>query len=121
MRKASMVLGIIGGSISILYTLFLIFTTLLIGSLGPTPGAFRLHLTAGGVILLIVGLLLLAGGGLGLAGGIIVPKRNVLAGVFMLVSSVFGVMTCVSFILLLLGGIFALVKEQPPAPPLSNT
>ena len=38
----------------------------------------------------------------------------------MLIASVFGIMTCVSFILLLLGGIFALVKERAPLSPVET-
>ena len=125
MRKASMVLGIIGGAICILYILFLIlivcFSTLAV----PFPtgesawGGGGMNVDTAGwltqvIPIIALGILLLVGG-LGLAGGIIVKKRNVLGGVFMLVASVFGIVTCVSFILLLLGGIFALVKERPSA------
>jgi hypothetical protein len=63
------------------------------------------------------GILGLIGGVLGLIGGILVPKNNVLAGVFMLVGGVLTFSGCITFILLVLGGIFALVKGKEPLVP----
>ena len=62
---------------------------------------------------------------LGLTGALLVKKNNVLAGVLMLVGCAMALFTFfgfLGFLLMLLGGIFALVKDssQPQAANVSN-
>ena len=59
-----------------------------------------------------LGIVVLIGGVLGLVGGLLVNKNNVLAGVLMLIGGVMIIYLVLLFILLLLGGIFALVKDN---------
>ena len=144
MKRAAMVLGIVGGSLAILISLFYLLTFGFIYSIGPTehfeyksdeefgpgggewdsfqdtadysPFARNSDFYSALPLLLFFGLGII-GGGLGLAGGILVPKKSVLGGVFMCVAAVLTALFCVTFIVLLLGGIFALVKgKDGPAP-----
>lgn len=147
MKKAAMVLGIIGGALTILISLFYIIMFAALGTLTgtdfdyfeysndifdtsmktyqevslinaatPIDQAGAAASMASFICIFIFGFILL-GGGLGLAGGILAEKKSVMAGVFMLVASVLSVFYCITFILLLLGGIFALVKSRDTAPP----
>jgi len=126
MKKAAMVLGIVGGSLAILialvYLLIGIISAATFTALSGVEGFDRYGGYQAGdfatYLPLFAGVILgFLGGGLGLAGGILVPKRNVMAGVFMLVGSVVTALYCITFILLVLGGIFALVKEKENATP----
>jgi hypothetical protein len=144
MKKAAMVLGIIGGSLAILISLFYVLAFGMHINVGPSsysseeysyseeygsrewdtpwsepeytpdfnPGASRDFSTTALVLLVIMIIPGMAGGGLGIAGGILAEKKNVMAGVFMCVGAVITALFCITFILLLLGGIFALVKGK---------
>ncbi len=112
MRTASMVLGIIGGVVVMLWGLLnCMITNFVLISLGDVANAILL-----GTVLCI-----LAAGVPGLVGGIIVKRKNIAAGVLMIVSavlSIFAFLNIVAIILFTLGAIFALIKEQPkPAVP----
>ena len=67
-----------------------------------------------GVILILCGMA-------GIVGGIIVKKQNIAAGIVMLVASIPALVTVLGILpglLLLTGGIFALVKEKEPSVPI---
>jgi len=147
MRKASMILGIIGGVIAILVSLFAILGGMAVRTVMPemmeqmpeimeeleTQDGYTVDMsdmpnseefetasnfaggifTGLGVVILIVGIL-------GIVGGAIVKKNNVVAGVLMLIAcviSIFTVWGLFAFLPLLLGGIFALVKDNSTAQP----
>lgn len=138
MKKASRVLGIVGGSLSFLMALLCVIGGLVFMSadsgffkeifsqmydeMGYSTN-FMLSWTADimGVMLIIFGVLKVVCGVLGLIGGLKVNKNNVTAGVLMIVAAgVSLIMTggWIATILFTLGGIFALVRErQPVAPP----
>ena len=66
-------------------------------------------------VIVILGIVSIVGGGLAIAGGIIVRKKNVMGGVFMLVGGVMSAVTVygiLSMIVLILGGIFAFVPDK---------
>ncbi len=137
MRKASMILGIIGGVVAILVALLAISGGVFFNTAYPeimdkleSEGAYTVELeqAAGfeegtrlaGQLFMGIGYVILAAGVMGLIGGIVVNKNNILAGVLMLISSVvtlFTVWAILSFILFLLGGIFALVKDSSDVQP----
>ena len=110
MRTASMILGIIGGTLTMLWGLInVLITGVLLSELFPTAVTVLL-----GTVLGILG-----AGVPGLVGGIIVKRKNVAAGVLMIVSaalSIFAYFNFISIILFVLGAIFALIKEQPVNP-----
>ncbi len=149
MRTASMVLGIVGGVLALLFAIiYLISGAFVSGSANiiddytnfnngefsddffdsyddgtfsyefdVNPGAIVDYgIQAAAVWLWISGVLSIIGGVLGIIGGAQVKKKNVMAGVFMLVGGVLSVFTGVGFIsmvVLVVGGILALVKEKP--------
>lgn len=140
MRKASSVLGIVGGALSLLMALLCVIGGILLmtmdsGSLrslffsmsermdfGPR---FLLDWSAyiGGIVLIVFGVIKAACGVLGLVGGLKVKTNNITAGVLMIVAAGVSLLLTAGWlatILLTLGGIFALVKEKPVAPPLPS-
>lgn len=138
MRKASKVLGIVGGAVSLLAALLciiggIIFMTTDTGMFADLFDNMYMDMgfasnmimswTAGilGIVLIVIGVLNAVGGVLGLVGGLMVDKKNVTAGVLMIVSAGLSLLLSgnwLTMILCTLGGIFALVKEKPPVPPL---
>lgn len=68
---------------------------------------------ARGVVWIIAGLVVV-GGVLGIVGGALVKRNNVLGGIFMLVAAFLGSPVVIPFIVLLIGGILALINEKPP-------
>ncbi len=138
MKTASMVMGIIGGSLALLIALFLILggAAFLNRSLWEfdsgyddwewnTREAMDAGRNVGGGLFITFGVLSAIGGAMGLIAGIIVKKSNVAAGVLMIISAVICLIVFfnfVSMILFILGAVFAFVKEKPqyaaqPYPP----
>ncbi len=137
MKKASMVLGIIGGAISFLAALAIIIFGILLLSINTnfvmdicrsfnvkpfflTDDIFNLSTSIAGIVLIIWGVINAACGVLGLVGGTMVQKNSTTAGILMIVAA--GISLVLSFnwlsmTLFTLGGIFALVKEKPPVAP----
>jgi hypothetical protein len=116
MKTASMVLGIVGGALSLLGAVYLavfgtmIFSTLenMTGSLNVGERVFDIVKTIYTIMSIPMGI----GGILGLIGGIIVKKKNTAGGVLMIIGTV------LTFsMLMLLGAIFAFVKEKQPVYP----
>jgi hypothetical protein len=136
MKTASMVLGIIGGAISIIFGLLLILGGVSFMDDGLwedvydyTDGYEKMSLQAAaiqsptgifGTLFLSMGISAVAAGALGIAGGCIVKKKNIAAGVMMIIAaaiSVFAFFNLITVILFILGGVFALKKEPPAMPP----
>ena len=129
MKNTSMVLGIIGGGIAILFGLFLMLGGMMYlntstwenmynASTGMSDAISKSQYiqltTTGGAVFLGFGIESVVAGALGLIGGIIVKKKNVAAGVMMLIAAGLSVLVffnVASMILFILGGIFALKKE----------
>jgi len=129
MKNTSMVLGIIGGGIAILFGLFLMFGGMMYLNTSTWQNIYNASeglrnsiseseyiqlATTGGAVFLGFGIASVIAGALGLIGGIIVKKNNVAAGVIMLIAAGLSVLVffnVVSMILFILGGIFALKKE----------
>lgn len=107
MRTASMVLGIIGCIVVMLWGLInFIITGFPVMSVDVAVAA----------ALLGVGICIFGAGILGLIGGIIVKRKNVAAGVVMIIAavlSIFSFFNVIAIILFVLGAIFALVREKP--------
>lgn len=137
MRKASMVLGIIGGVTAILIGLLIISGSIVFMSvmMDEITGSddfqsyneqeqeeyYEESVNPESVIRLIEtfyviwGVLILISGILGVVGAALVNRKNVLAGALMLVGCAISLFTFwgfIAFLLMLLGGIFALVKDS---------
>ena len=128
MRKASMVLGIIGGAISLLGALSSIIVGFVMksdtGFLSDLfnrvcSGFFNITTDIWGVVMIVTGVIQIVCGVLGLVGGLTVNKKHVTAGVMMIVAAGISLLITgwLAMILFTLGGIFALVKEKPPVAP----
>lgn len=141
MRTASMVLGIVGGCIALIIALFVIFGGIVFVTFIPNfeYSEFYSEFESdndfhddfnfneemqessrfGGMIFLIMGSVFFVCGVLGIIGGILVKKKNILSGIFMIISAAVFFFTfwgIIAAILLLLGGIFALVNERNDIP-----
>lgn len=140
MRKASHVLGLVGGCLALvcafLYVLGGIFLLAgggnfineilrMAGGFGRVPRFpfdwLRGSLVGfGAIIIIFLGIMHAASGILGVIGARSIEKNNIQAGVLMLVGAGLSLLSGIGFIpmvLLLLGGIFALVKEKTPLSP----
>lgn len=154
MRTASMVLGIVGGVLAIIFAIIFIMSGavmstgvdvvndldgLVVDIEGEDGNSVHVDLTensselfdtmAGSMVraaqtwIWIAAILSLVGAVLAIIGGAVVKKKNVLAGIFMIIAAVLCLFTGLGFIatiVLILSAIFAFVKDnsQPqPAPP----
>ena len=136
MKKASHILGLIGGVLALVCAaacmviglLIVLFAPALAGVIasflhGPEanlPGLFGLFTQIGGIAVIIAGLAMAAVGVLALVGARHVGRNNVKAGVLMLVAAGLSLLTgygWVITVLCVLGGVFALVKEKAPDAP----
>jgi hypothetical protein len=138
MKKASHILGLIGGILALVAAGACIIVGLLIAVLAPglaglisgfvhgpeiqLPSLFGLFSQIGGIAIIIVGLVSTAIGVLALVGAKNVDTNSTKAGVLMLVAGGLALFTSIGWpitVLCVLGGIFALVKEKTPdcAPP----
>lgn len=138
MKIASLVLGIIGGVLAIIFAIVFIAGGALMGSL--TQGIDKLSAqmeaqgwevvkdetastlvsNAAGVAagtLWLIGIAGIVGAVLGIVGGALAKKQSVIAGILMLVAAIpsfftgFGVIASVLFIV---GGIFAFIPQKSP-------
>lgn len=151
MKTAAKVLGIVGGALAIIFSLWMVLGLWIANSYvgqtgvldeaiqeaqdqlqddlhgqeipgmenfsGSFPNFFTNVYNLSMGIVLIFGIIGLLGGACGLVGGLLVNKNNILAGVLMLVGGVLTFSGCFTFIILVLGGIFALVKgKENPSP-----
>ncbi len=149
MRKASMVLGIVGGTIGLLFAVLLIFGGLAYINLAPhnitlyphdvpnswdvlTDNDFDVFAFDGlndffddfyyetlitdravmGTVFMVLGVCTAIAGVLGLVGGLIVKKKNVAAGVLMIIAAVLSFFNIISMVLFVLGGVFALMRDR---------
>ncbi len=137
MRVASMVLGIVGGVLAIITAIVFIVMGGVMASLnndidfdiqienrgfpfdrhsfwmsGNSDDMALTVFHSMGIIFLIAGSVSLAGGVLGIVGGSIVKKKNVPAGVLLIIAAVL----CAS-VLFTLAAIFALVHDKKNPPP----
>jgi hypothetical protein len=129
MRIASMTLGILGGIIALTLSLLLLMGGISFLNAGmwenmydssgelqdimPESEFIKQNASAG-TVFLATGICSAVAGILGLTGGIIVRKKHVAAGVMMIIASVlslFGFLNVLSMILLILGGVFALIRD----------
>jgi|GEM_PF-1522359 len=155
MKTASLVLGIIGGVLAIIFAIITMAGGAFMGGaagyiqgtdeFGSTMDELTDQLEAEGFViedgdvnfdalddainygagavatgLYIAGILGIVGGILAIVGGALAKKKNVLAGIFMLVAAVPSFFTFLGFlasIVLIIGGILALIPEKQSAPP----
>lgn len=141
MRKASHVLGLVGGCLALVCACLYVLGGIFLLAGGGNFINEIIHMTRGfanvprfpfdwlggslvgfgAVIIIFLGIMHVASGILGVVGARSIEKNNIQAGVLMLVGAGLSLLSGFGFIpmvLLLLGGIFALVKEKTPiAPP----
>ena len=138
MKKASSILGIVGGALSLFGALLCVVGGILIMCLNSSgiwnfvrrfdvdipffgAGLFDWSLNIVGIVVIIFGMLKAGCGVLGLIGGTMVKKNTVTAGVLMIVAAGVSLVLTGGFfsmVLFTLGGIFALIKEKPQAAPM---
>lgn len=135
MRTPSMVLGIIGGVIAILFGLFMVLggvvflddswwdetydTGVVYDGIAYQSYETAESDTIAAAVFITLGACSVASGVLGLAGGCIVKKKNRTAGVMMIIAAVLsaiGFFNLISVVLFILGAVFALKKEPQPMP-----
>ncbi|MBN2878805.1 MAG: DUF4064 domain-containing protein [Clostridia bacterium] len=119
MRKASVILGIIGGGIAILLALSFIIQCIKFNHMDfianqdiPFNEIEQMSISCYFVGIAYV---VLAAGLLGVVGGAIAKNNTKIAGIFMIIASIITLITLLSIIacpLLLLGGIFALTDDK---------
>lgn len=127
MRKTSMILGIIGGVIAIIIALFVIGGGIFLRNVPEImENAHNLRIAERvasrgmsydimGSLTIIVGVVILLNGVLGIVGGSMVREHNTAGGIMMLVAGFVSFITgwaIISFVLFLIGGIFAFVKDD---------
>ena len=127
MRKTSMILGIIGGVIAIIIALFVIGGGIFLRNVPEImENAHNLRIAERvasrgmsydimGSVTIIVGVVILLNGVLGIVGGSMVREHNTAGGIMMLVAGFVSFITgwaIISFVLFLIGGIFAFVKDD---------
>jgi len=132
MRTASMVLGIVGGCIALIFVLIAVFGAVMFTTVIPEienselfseniddmdsyDKGFIESTRIGGTMFSVMGGVMFLCAVLGIVGGALAKKKNVAAGVLMLVGAVisfFSVWGIFFAVLLLLGGIFALVRDR---------
>jgi hypothetical protein len=124
-----MVLGIIGGALSLVGALSSIAIGIVMNSeIGffadlfnkVYSGFFNITADTWGIVMIVCGAAQAICGVLGLVSGLTVKKKNITAGVLMIIAAVVSLLITgwLAMILFTLGGVFALVKEKPPVPPL---
>ena len=149
MRTASTVLSIIGGTLAIIIAVFLFFGGVMLKTVAPTIKNLDLEgveycayndsvrsmyfdeettkeffenvTDRVGFLSIIAGWALFVSATLGIVGGILAKKKNVLAGILMIVGALLSIFTLVGILpglLLIAGGILAIIKDpKKPAPP----
>ena len=139
MRKASMVLGIVGGSICLFVALIFAFVLFLglaafpdieyyfdgsdtIENMSLALSAPMLPVADTETETFVLGMLpffisAFVAGGLGIAGGIIVRKKNIASGVMFIIAAISSFYIFVSMVCFILAAIFAFVKDRPKPRP----
>ena len=124
MRKASMVLGIIGGAMALaLSALFIGYNIYLMTVWGNDETALQgAAYTAAMIDILLPGFIAAAAGILGLIGAFIVKKKHMTSGVLMIIGTAISIyimfllssfVFIVSIVLLIIASVFALMPERP--------
>ncbi len=151
MKTASLVLGIIGGALAIIFGIIFIVSGLAVNSLFGTTDAldntldqlsdqleadglaidssdidlsnvddaYNAAIGTGITMIYVVGILSIVGAVLGIVGGAMVKKNNIVAGILMLVAAVpsfFTGLGIIASIVFIIGGILALVSGKTAAP-----
>lgn len=120
MRKASMILGIVGGVIAVLISLFLIFVVSPKAPQILSSQNFSYYSQTIPMdefvkivqdIYTALGITGIIGGVLGFVGGILVKRKNVIAGVLMIIGTL---LSCINP-LILVGAILAFIREKHPS------
>lgn len=143
MRTASLVLGIVGGVLAIIFAIVFMVSGAFFFSVASGEaegiaievndvsidvdeaafgGADEASIVVGAAsgFFWIIGILSIIGAVLGIVGGALAKKKNVVAGILMIVAAVPSFFTGIGFIasiLFIIGGIFALVPESKPVQP----
>ncbi len=128
MRKASMILGIIGGSMALaLSALFIGYDIYLMTVWGNDETALQgAAYTAAMIDILLPGFIAATAGILGLIGAFIVKKKHMTSGVLMIIGAVICIyimllllsfVFIVSIVPLIIASVFALMPERPAQAP----
>lgn len=141
MKTASLVLGIIGGVLAIIFAIVFIVSGALVNTFADSFSSGMDELTeqlkaegwevtdnaeipanvsglanAAAGSFWIIGILSIIGAVLGIVGGALAKKKNIVAGVLLLIAAVPSFFTGLGFlasILFIVGGILALIPEKP--------
>ncbi len=129
MKTASRVLGIVGGALSLVIALLILLVILSATSGWEYPytdgsamglsycakGADSADSAATGFMLLLVAPGIVCGG-LGITGGIIVPKKSTAAGVMFIIAAVLSLLFLITMVCFILAAVFAFSKDRPRPP-----
>jgi ATP/ADP translocase len=127
MKKASMILGIIGGIIAIIIALCVIGGGIFLRNVPElmenshnvrivqraADAAMRYNFA--GAFMIITGVVIALAGVVGIVGGSMVRGRSTAGGIMMLTAGFVSLITgfaVISFVLFLIGGIFAFIKDD---------
>ncbi len=136
MKTASLILGIIGGALAVIFAIVFIAGGALVGSMTQSLDDFTAEMeaegwevtendaatslmsdvtgTAAGTFWLI-GILSIVGAALGIVGGTLAKKNGILAGIFMLAAAVpsfFTGLGIIASVLFVVGGILAIIPQN---------
>jgi hypothetical protein len=120
MRTTGMIMGIIGGALALLFGIIFILCSTLFFNINSwdfySSYSQQTAFTTGGTMFLVFGICSAVAGVIGLVGGLLVKKKNVAAGVMMIIAAVLSLFNIISLALFILGGVFALMRDrQQPA------
>lgn len=136
MKTASLVLGIIGGVLAVIFAVVFIIGGALVSSMESGMDALASQMAAEGwevtdnsnasnVVsaaagaaagtLWLIGIASIVGAVLGIVGGVFARKKNILAGIFMVVAAIPSIFTglgLIASVLFVVGGILAFIPEK---------
>lgn len=138
MKTASLVLGIIGGVLAVIFAIVFIAGGALMGSLTQGMDKLSAQMEAEGFEIVqnktasalasdaagaaagtmwLIGIASIIGAALGIVGGALAKKKGVLAGIFMLVAAIpsfFTGLGVIASLLFIVGGILAFIPQKSP-------
>lgn len=114
MKTASMVLGIIGGVMTFLFSAFVLLTSFLFGQLDKLY-VFDFHMYDPSMSLAVIGIVGIIVSAVGIVGGAIVTKQRIASGIMLSVAalvsfiSIIGILTGILFTI---AAVFAFIQEK---------
>lgn len=115
MKTASMVLGIIGGVMTFLFSAFVLLSSFIFGQLDNLY-VFELNMYDPSMSLAIIGIVGIIVSALGIVGGALVTKHRLASGIMLSVAALVSYISIVGIltgILFTIAAVFAFIQERP--------